>query len=200
MPESMGVTVESRVGTETFSQTADVTADSSIRTAPTVAAAKAGTLTTRTDNNTGTFTMASGHGFLTNDKIDVFWSGGQRRGMTATVTGDSVVLDGGTGDNLPVATTAITAMKPHEENFALDGDDLAGLTVFSPVPAFVVFVDGSDAVIGDPITLTGTGGSGYVWSPGLGADNPLAGGTVAKVLLSHGSAAAQTLRVIALFN
>lgn len=70
----------------------------------------AGTLTTRTDNDTGTLTLSSGHGVMTGNTVDVFWNdhANSRLGMTVgTVSGTSVPIDGGTGDNLPAAATAV---------------------------------------------------------------------------------------------
>lgn len=163
------------------------------RTSPSVAVAKVGTLTTRTDNDTGTFTMVTGHGFVTSNKIDVFWSTGRRRNMTATVTGDSVVLDGGSGDVLPAAATAITAMKPVEVVFVVTGNSVQLLGVSSPVPGFIVFVDNAAADIADATyTITASGGGGKSYPPGT---NPLSGDVTSLVKFSHGnSGAAQTMK------
>lgn len=144
-----------------FTETIDVEGDGYAYHDPEVPAAKTGTLTTRTDDNTGTFTMTTGHGFTTSMKIDVFWSGGQRRDMTATVTGDSVVLDGGTGDVLPIATTSITAQNPTIVEVTIDGADCIGLAVATPKKGFVVFYDdaGTPAVITPAIySISGTSG------------------------------------------
>ncbi len=70
-----------------------------------------GPLTTRTDNDTGAVTLSAGHGFITGDKIDIAWSGGSRKDMDATVAGNVVSLDGGTGDNLPIESTTLTLSK-----------------------------------------------------------------------------------------
>lgn len=74
-----------------------------------LADARAGTLTTRTGDDTGAVTFGAGHGFVTGDLVDLKWAGGERREMSTTVAGIAVTLDGGTGDTLPVATTAVTA-------------------------------------------------------------------------------------------
>jgi len=73
----------------------------------------AGTLTTRTDDDTGTLTLSTGHGVMTGNTVDVFWNDGanSRTGMTAgTVSGNSVPIDGGSGDVLPAATTAVNVV------------------------------------------------------------------------------------------
>ena len=73
-------------------------------TAPQLPAAKAGTLSARTDDNTGVVTLAAGHGLEVGDVVDVYWSGSgnYRYGMDVTVVdGNDVTVDGGAGaDNL----------------------------------------------------------------------------------------------------
>ncbi|MBK9128182.1 MAG: hypothetical protein IPM13_10320 [Phycisphaerales bacterium] len=67
---------------------------------------KRGTLTTRTSDTAGTLTMESGHGIATGNTIHVYWDGGKRIGVTVgTVSGTSVPISGGSGDNLPDAST-----------------------------------------------------------------------------------------------
>jgi len=87
----------------------------------------AGTLSTRTDDDTGVVTLSSGHGLQVNDKVTVAWPaspGGIRSLMTVTdVTGDDVTIDLGTGDVLPAQAAAVTVIKP--EDFE---DGLAGWT------------------------------------------------------------------------
>lgn len=76
----------------------------------TLAVAKTGTLSTRTNDTDGTLTMAASHGITTAAVIDLYWSGGRRYNVVVgTVSVNSVPISGGAGDNLPIATTAITA-------------------------------------------------------------------------------------------
>lgn len=169
--------------------------DTTIEPVGGVPAAKTGTLTTRTDNDTGTLTMASGHGFLTSDVIDLFWSTGSRRGMTVgTVAGDSVPIDLGSGDNLPLVNTAITAMKQTLISLStFVGDNVDVISLFSesasPSPySYITFLTSIDAVIfSKRLTFSAQGGGGgYNWWTGKGETNPLTGQTVAKVAFSHG--------------
>lgn len=162
-------------------------------------AAKTGQLTTRTDNDTGTLSMAGGHGILDGDRLDVYWSGGHRRGMTVgTVAGNSVPVDGGAGDNLPTNLTSITAAVPSEEEFLATGDSLGLIFAKASRRSLVVFADDADAelfaIVGE---LGGSTGGAYQWrdpaeepvaSDG-GVDNPLAGDDVAKVFISNGDSA-----------
>lgn len=182
---------------KTFTRQRTTTTDGAVLKDPILPAAKIGTLTTRTDANTGTFTMASGHGFVTSDRIDLYWSGGKRYGMTATVTGDSAVLDGGTGDDLPIATTPITAMKPQLESFPVTAANMSVLVMGCNAPAQAVLRDDGPAVV-FAIYVGGTLDS-YQWDSASGADNPLSADVV-DVYLSHGSTSAQQVSILAAVN
>ncbi len=190
----------------TTPHTTYIDGDSVDKKNPTVAAAKSGTLSTRTDNDTGELTMSGGHGISTGDVIDVYWSGGSRVNMTVgTVAVNAVPIDGGSGDNLPVATTAITAMVRHEENFTVVGNDVVGILLSSSVPATVTFAESDGTtVVGTPIRLTADDAStpryNYVWHADKGT-NPLAGGSVGTILLSHGSTSSVTsINTAVLYN
>ena len=165
----------------------------------TLPAAKTGTLTTRTDANTGELTMASGHGITTGARLDLYWSGGSRRGITVgTVATNSVPFDLGDGDDLPVATTAITAMVPAENTLAVPGDDLVGLAVSCPVGGTVVFAAADDSEIYASVRTTASPSEVISVADGT---NPFEGETVAKVFLSHGSsAAASTLTGVVMYD
>lgn len=169
--------------------------------ASTVPAAKSGTLTTRTDANTGTLTMSSGHGITTGAKISLFWSGGQRRNVTVgTVATNSVPIDLGDGDDLPAASTAITAMVPTELAFPVVGDNITALGATCATQGVVQFMDGSDAELLAYTFTDATAGGGYPWVDGCGVTNPLAGGTVVNVWFSHAdSASARVLKAYAGF-
>lgn len=180
-----------------------VTADGCLAKGISVPAAKVGQLTTRTDANTGVLTMVSGHGFATSDKLDVYWSGGRRLGMDATVATNAVTVDGGAGDDLPTNLTNVTAMVPVEEALAIDGDDIVGIEVYSDVSGHINIADASDA----SLLAKELGGSAndsvkaYVWYATRDPVNPLAGEAVAKVFFSHGdSSKAANMRVSYLVN
>jgi len=160
-----------------------------------IAAAKTGSLTTRTSVSAGTLTMDAGHGFATADVIDLFWynadgSFGARRGVTVgTVATNSVPISSGTGDDLPAVSTAITAMKPNVETISVVGDNIVVIEAFSDREGFVVFTDSSDVVLLAIGFRTRTNNA-YIWYAGGGATNPFAGDTVAKVKTSHNDSAA----------
>jgi hypothetical protein len=168
---------------------------------PTIPAAKAGSLTTRTDDDTGELTMASGHGITTGQVLDLFWSGGSRRGMTVgTVATNQVPIDGGSGDVLPTAATAITAMVPVEVVFTVDGDDVGQLVLYSPRPGYIVFIDDVAAEIAASVTQF-TAAGGKVPFSAAGGTNPLAGEITTLAKFSHDDANnARVMKAIAYFG
>lgn len=188
-----------RIAGETYVRRTVIEGNGIIEVEDTLAAAKAGDLTTRTDDNTGTLTMDSGHGITTGSLLDVYWEGGCRRGMTVgTVATNSVPIDGGNGDNLPVVNTEITAMVPVVHNLLIDGDNVLGFAFYGQRRAAIDFLETASAygfgvdVEEDNSDLSG----GYIWDSASGVTNPLAGLDVVEVRMSHGdSGASRTVRV-----
>jgi hypothetical protein len=187
----MGVNVRTvqqfTVGSEVFSFNKTLSADSLLQKRLSVAGAKTGTLTTRTDDDTGSLTMAASHGIITGDTIDVYWSGGSRRGMTVgTVATNVVPIDGGTGDVLPAATTSITAQVVTEEPLVFAGDDATGIVVYAEAKSIVrLFTAG-----GEQFARHLEAGQVYIWSFGSGETNPVAGDAITELHVSQGSTTA----------
>ena len=169
----------------------------------TLNAAKSGTLTTRTDNNTGTLTMAGGHGFTDGQIIDIYWSGGVQRSVTVgTVATNSVPIDGGIGDNLPTATTAITAMVQKSINLAIDGDNADLIAVILETTnkdlrtaANVQFLDAAADVIAEIDLVTNIP---QVWDIEGGSANPFTGDPITNLKASQANTTAEiyTLKIV----
>jgi hypothetical protein len=163
-------------------------------------AAKAGTLTTRTDNTTGTITGASGHGIVTADRIDLYWPGGQRRNvLVGTVAGTSIPFSGGTGDNLPAASTAVTFVKPQAEPLLIDGSSVVAILIHSAQRATVSLKlsDLTTEAYGRVVQA----GIPWTFVKGYGDVNPIDTLAVASASLSQDSITAnQTVTVVILFN
>ena len=172
---------------------------------PAVAAAKTGSLTTRTDDNTGVATLSTGHGILTNDVVDVYWSGGIRFGMVATVSGNAVSLEGGAGDNLPAQDAAVTVVKqtPVEVNF--DGDTLEIIGIFyrntadTGAKAHLDLQDVGNASIEevDLVHEKANGGCSKIWNIEGGDTNVFSGNRITHGAASHDSGSAGTLFILA---
>lgn len=179
--------------------------DEQVMAEPDLAAAKAGALTTRTDANTGTLTMAGGHGILTGNRLDIYWVNadgtvGRRYGVTVgTVATNSVPIDLGAGDDLPAlvsGTYAITAMVPVSRAFVVPAADLTALFVTARVAATVVFTSDTPATVLAVSIDSAT--DGYIWTPDGGAATPF-GDDVVTVYLSHAdSSTTRTVTAIGL--
>lgn len=85
--------------------------------------ASSGTVTNRTNNVLTDVALLANHG-LTNGTYDCFFSGGVRYGTAAAITGNTMTLSGGDGDNFPVNTTACQVSKVTAINTAIDGDGI----------------------------------------------------------------------------
>lgn len=171
-----------------------------------ISPAKAGVLTVRTDFNTGSLTMASGHGIGTGNRLDVHWVDADginrhRRGMVVgTVASLVVPIDGGTGDNLPAAASVIAAMVPvpipistDATNWSIFGvkvEPVAGSgSVTAKGVAFSLGVTSGSYTEGGFVLLNGTiyTGTEANWQETLSGTNPLepAGG-ITNTFVSHG--------------
>lgn len=187
------------IGAYSYVENLAIEANAVINPKDSIDAAKTGTLTTRTDADTGSVTAQAAHGIITGDRLDVYWAGGSRRGMTVgTVSGTTVPIDGGAGDDLPIATTALTLMVPTEVDFTVDGDNVQGIVYAATAKGTIVFTDGSDVEV-DSHVFTAKGNA--EWHTGSGITNPFAAETIAKCYLSHGdSTKAQTVQALVAIN
>lgn len=169
----------------------------------TLPVAKTGTLSTRTDDETGTLTMADGHGITTGQIIDVYWSGGARYGITVgTVSSNSVPIgadDSGTGDVLPAQSTAITAAVQVAANTYVDGDNLSMLAICLETTegtdgkGHCDFQEADDTSIAN-IELVGN--TPKVFDIAGGQTNPFTGDPIFELKASNGSSsAAATLKI-----
>ncbi len=185
-----------------FGRAVQIDTDNLVSSDPTLAAAKVGQLTTRTSASVGTLTMASGHGIITGDRLDIYWTGGTRTGVTVgTVASLSVPFTVGSGDDLPDNLTAVTAMVPSSEPFSLpDTADLNALFVGGAARCTAAFIKGASTSVANLVT----GGSGvdYLWTDDSDATNPLVSQTdTATVWLSHDdSAASRQVSVVAMID
>lgn len=171
------------------------TADGQFSHEVAVVAGQAGTLTTRTDDDTGVATLTTGHGVVTSDRVDVYFTGGKRRGMTATVSVDAVTIDGGAGDALPAQDEAVTVSVCTAIDTQFDGDDVEMIVLALTQIGQVVFEDTGAAEI-LALDLT-TAAEPYQWYSGT--TNPLTGNPVETIYVSTSyTTAAATLKLAAL--
>lgn len=172
-----------------FASSVTIESDLAIPFSQNVAAAKTGALTVRTSASVGTITGEASHGVATGARLDIFWSGGSRVGITVgTVSGTSIPITGGSGDDLPLAATALTLCVPTELNFDVTGNNVVSIFANCPLGGAVTFTDNSNAYVfhADPTATT----KSYVWTSVDGGTSPLAGASVGKVFVSNQSSSA----------
>lgn len=187
------------VGGITLAGSLSRSADGQISEVVALPAAKAGTLTTRTDDDTGEVTLGDGHGITTGMTVNVYWAAGNRNGVTVgVVAGNDVPIDLGAGDNLPAQDTAVTVAEVVEVDVDFDGD-LAVLLAASLSKGG--HVDIQDAAGTQIVGLDLAAGEPWVWADGGPLLNPLAGETVGKLAAANSSAtAAAELRFGVLYD
>lgn len=159
-------------------------------------AAKTATLTTRTSDTAADLTGQSGHGVTTGQTLDVYWEGGCQYGCTVgTVAGLTIPISGGTGDALPIATTALTIQVPVSTNLAIPANSLSFLLVNSPVGKTVTRFRSSVPTILTAYVAKLSGLDNRLWDNASGAVSPLGATANATVLISSGSTTTQSVRI-----
>ena len=177
--------------------------DSKIELEVALPAGTAGTLTTRTDANTGIVTVSS-HSITISDTVDVYWSTGRRYGVDVTAQDSTTIsIDLGAGDNLPAASTAVVIVKQVVVNKAIDGDnveiigflaELAASTGFGVRITFFDAISGGGSAVGNGIDLDPN--SPFVLDIEGGATNLLTGSPILSFVASNGDGSnACTLKI-----
>lgn len=159
----------------------------------TMTAGLAGTLSTRTDADTGILTVASGHGITASDTVSVFWDGGSRHGVDVTATtATTISIDLGAGADLPVVTTAIVVGKESVHAITIDGDQLAAFAIGCDNRVSVNFRDVLNASLLRYDIATKEGRS---WISGTDYTNPLAGDAVTSIVVANGGTTSATVKM-----
>jgi hypothetical protein len=150
---------------------------------PNLPAGKPSTAWIKTNDSAGMATLADGHGLVTGDRVDVFWTGGRRYNMQAAVSGDNITLSSGSGTNLPDSGTSVVLSKRLVVNAAFDPDDVTVLLVTSNRRTSIVFVDAAGATL---LALDMAGWECCLWWANSGIARPMAGNPVAGIWASNG--------------
>lgn len=185
---------------KTFRTDRTTTTDGVVMKDPTLSAAKTGTLTTRTDANTGEITGQASHGVTTSAKIAIFWDGGSRYNVdVGTVAGNAIPIDNGGGDDLPDDETAVTIMVMHEEDFVVTTADLQALLCNQPnnKQAVVEFWESGPA-FNSAVQITED--SDFVWTVDDGTTNPLDADIIMVKFAHADSTASRQVSALAFIN
>jgi hypothetical protein len=84
----------------------------------------------KTDADTAACNVPADHGIVSTDLVDVYWTGGQRLNVVATVTVNALALEGGTGTDFPASANS-TVKIAHQTliNTTIDGDACAAVGI-----------------------------------------------------------------------
>ena len=208
MPDST-IIVNANVGGIPFSSSCLRTDHGQIGQDPPLPAAKAGTLTTRTNATDGILTLGVDHGITTDDYIDIYWtdSAGVKKyrygadvtaadGTTVTFEGEPAAKEFG-GSDLPAQDYAITTQARTEIDVDFDGDLLKVLAVSQSKRGLVRFLNGDTVHL--VVDLTSAGEIWY-WTNGSPITNPLAGDTITHVFASQSAVEAGQAKIGVLYD
>lgn len=190
----------------TITQPISRTADGGTPREVTIPIGYAGTLTTRTDDNTGTITLSGGHAITTGANVDIYWSGGVQYDVTVgTVATNSMPFDSGIGNNLPIATTAVVVAVRQQINVDLDGDNAQLVAIkqhyAQSSETAMSHVDFQDSASDEIAEIDLTANVPQVWDIAGGSSNPFTGDPITKCFVSNGSITnAATFQLIALVD
>lgn len=156
---------------------------------PTLDAAVAATLSTRTDDDTGILTVATGHGILNSTGgYTLFWDGGLRRALNTVVTNTTVAIDGGAGTVLPVVNTVGNIGLQITLNTDFEGNDVSMYALSAQRRASVqIQTEAGAALQSFDFGVSGNDGEGYMWASNTNTVNPLLNAVVGKMVLANGS-------------
>jgi len=197
MPESLSVQIQAGAFGRQYSDDVGVTTETGQPFSPTVAKAWTGTLTTRTDLNTGVVTMDdAGHLITNGSKVMIYWeddaathAAGRRRFQSVTaVAGVAVSIDLGAGDDLPTNLTSVILCVMEQIDAVIIGNNIEGI-VLSAGAAETNFVFHDNAAA-ELLYVPLVANSSYVYTSEMGVTNPLAGVTTATIWVGHNNTGA----------
>lgn len=168
-----------------------------------LAAAKAGSLSTRGGDREGVLTLTAGHGIEAGDILAIFWADGSAYlAVAGTPTATEVPFSSALGTVLPAEDTAITVDVMENHNVDFDGDLLELFVATFTKRGLVVFEDSvgtsaSAVQYADDIPER----EGMLFIAAAGMTNELAGNAVDEVWIANGdSSDVNAFRMGGLYN
>jgi hypothetical protein len=206
------------IGGVSISGTTERTADGQVSAGSiSLPAAASGTLSARTSDTAGTLTLGSGHGIVTGNTIDIFWTDANgyvhcAHGCTVgTVSGTSVPFTGASFDSaaptsaavsaLPAQDTAVTADVQTEVDFVFDGDDCELCVIQSTRKGHFELEDAPGSGSATITSAVLAANEEWSYKSRQNLSNPLTGNMIYKLKVSNGdSSNAATVKAAALFD
>jgi len=153
----------------------------------------------KTSTSVAAGNLANGHG-QTTGTYDVYWTGGQRIGVSITVTTNALALTGGTGTAFPAT---VVVCKQLSVNSAIDGDAVSiyahSLEYVDPAATSVGHVSYRDVGVAEIKAYDLAANSPFVLDVTGGATNALTGNPITSAVASHSNTTyAATLKILSL--
>lgn len=185
-----GITVNKSITglASAFSGSATLTDTEGIVASPTVPMAQPGQLTIRGGNTAGTVTMTnSGHGIITGQRVDIYWTGGACYGATVgTVSGTAVpIASVSGGDVLPALNALVVIGIATKATINIVGNNLTCLACGGAGAARSYFVFQEVDASTDDFAAKVLAGDVFIWYVGCNYINPLATKTTVSAWISH---------------
>lgn len=147
---------------------------------PTLTPAMAADDWTKSAADAGSAEMPAAHTIVDDDLVDVYWAAGYRAGMTAAVTGTTVALSGGDGDDLPASDTAVILSVQVALSVAFTGNLMHAMVGSATIRSLLSLLEADGTAHLFEILPT----CGLSWKETDAAANPLADKTIASGALS----------------
>ena len=159
----------------------------------------AGTLSTRTDDDTGVVTLTAGHGITTDDTVDIYFDDGVAyAGDVISAAATTITVDLLSGTELPTEDSAVVVGKRASHNVDFDGDNLVYFAA-----RFGEGEGHAQAYTSAPASITAEhleSDSPLVYYDGAGLTNTFSGAVVASISMSSGSTSANSFDLVALHD
>jgi hypothetical protein len=198
MPATARITTTTTIAGAQITSIVERSQESAERLTLDLPASIAGTLTTRTDADTGVLTVPTGHGITTSDTVAVFFAGGVKHNCTVSATtGTTISITSTDGTDLPALNAAIVVGKQSDYELLLTGDNIAVLVIRSVTRCLVDFRTDVPASV---LLYDIPAGEGREWVVGKEIANPLAGDAVARVHVANGGTSAAAIDIGLLKN
>lgn len=192
------------LGGKNFTENLTVNDTNAVMAEALVPVAQPGVLASASTTAAGNITASNtAHGVITAQRADVFWNvggvPGSRRGVTVgTVSGVTIPISGGAGDNLPATASGVVVATPVSAKLPAVSASVSGIVAGTPQGQQSVFAI-TDAtpteLLGMPIPLGGT----YQWHLYNGALVPFSG-TATQVFMSHANTATPQLLTVGILT
>lgn len=186
------------IGGENFNQNTTPVGDGVVVTTVNVPAAKPSTLILKSGDDEGAIS-APDSGMEYSALVDIWWTGGLRRGMTAEMDSmGNIAISGGNGDALPAESTAVLISIPIIRKLGIKRAREDCIAYASEGDGYFDLVDYS----GYTITRRVSAGSTYLWEEGSGIERSrfFIGTIITELRFSHCELSPKVMRAGLLYR